>query len=83
MIYLLGANIVTFIIYGMDKLQAIRKKERIPERLLLILSVIGGCYGSFLGMVIFHHKIRKRKFKVVISLTIILWSLMICKGGIR
>lgn len=60
--YLIVINIVAWIAYGVDKKRAIRKQYRISERSLLGLSLFGGCIGSLLGMISFHHKIRKSKF---------------------
>lgn len=83
MIYLLAINIVSLIIFGIDKLQAIRKKERIPEKILEMLIIIGGCFGSFLGMFLFHHKIRKIKFLIIISFSMIVWSILLYRGVVR
>jgi uncharacterized membrane protein YsdA (DUF1294 family) len=37
---------------------------RIPESVLITIAVIGGSIGSILGMVLFHHKTRKAKFRI-------------------
>ena len=63
-IYLLAAiNILTFIVYGIDKQKAIRNKWRIPESQLLLLAVAGGSIGALCGMNIWHHKTQHLKFK--------------------
>ena len=49
-IYLIAINVVTFIVYGIDKMKAKRSKWRIPEATLLGLAVIGGSVGAWLGM---------------------------------
>lgn len=82
MIYLIGINIISFVLYGIDKGKAILKRERIPERILLILSLIGGCYGALLGMILFRHKIRKKKFIITALVSIILWTTIMIIGGI-
>ncbi|NLJ96537.1 MAG: DUF1294 domain-containing protein [Clostridiales bacterium] len=79
-IYLLAMNVIGFAIMGIDKLKAMRRGWRIPERTLLLIAIIGGTFGSFLGMVIFRHKINKRKFQLLLPLVslvyiIILWFL--------
>lgn len=66
--YLLGINLVTLIAYGLDKLFAIRKRFRISEAFLLITALLGGAYGALLGMVLFHHKISKPKFRYTVPL---------------
>ena len=71
--YLLIINIVSFLMYGMDKLFAIYKKNRIREVSLHILSLFGGCLGSIGGMLLFRHKTRKKRFYLWNILMIILW----------
>lgn len=60
--YFLVINLVTFLVYGIDKLAAKMQKWRIPEKVLLGFAVFGGSVGAFLGMQCFHHKTRKAKF---------------------
>ena len=61
--YLLAANVVTFILYGMDKYKAKKAKWRIPEVTLLLLAVVGGSVGAWMGMKVWHHKTMHKKFK--------------------
>lgn len=77
LIYLIILNIYSLIICLIDKLKAIKGRYRISERYLLLISFAGGCFGFFLGMLLFHHKTKKRKFYLLIPLMIILWLLMI------
>lgn len=51
-----GVNLLSFLLFGLDKLLAVRRKRRIPEATLLTLSVLCGSIGAMLGMLIFHHK---------------------------
>ena len=61
--YLIVINIVTFLVYGIDKWKAKQGSWRISEVSLLILAVIGGCIGALLGMKIWHHKTMHKKFR--------------------
>ena len=45
MYYLIVVNLLTWIIYGIDKWKAKRRAWRIPERTLLLLAAAGGCTG--------------------------------------
>ncbi len=81
MMYFLGINGISFIIFGIDKLEAIRKGNRIPEKILFIVSIVGGCFGAGVGMLIFHHKIRKPKFVVGIPALMVLWIIIWILGG--
>ena len=69
-VYLIIINILSFILYGIDKLKAIKKKERISEKTLILIGILGGSIGSIIGMNIFRHKTKKLKF--IISLPLIL-----------
>lgn len=63
---------------GYDKIQAILKKRRIPEMTLLSLIPIGGSIGTILGIIIFKHKIKKKKF-IILSILLSLLSIYIYK----
>lgn len=65
MIYFLIINFITFILYGIDKYLAKNNKWRIEEKTLIFLSLFGGAIGTPLAMIIFNHKIRKKKFWLV------------------
>ena len=61
--YLLVINAVAFFVYGIDKLKARKGWWRIPESTLLLLAIIGGSVGAWLGMKVWHHKTMHLKFK--------------------
>ena len=82
--YLIVINIVTFLVYGIDKWRSTsgrllptgHKKAkqgswRIPEATLLILAVIGGSIGALLGMKVWHHKTMHKKFKYGLPLILL------------
>ena len=61
--YLLAVNAVTFIVYGIDKYKAKKAKWRISKATLLLLAVLGGSVGAWMGMKVWHHKTMHKKFK--------------------
>ena len=61
--YLLAINAATFIVYGIDKYKAKKAKWRISEATLLLLAVLGGSIGAWMGMNVWHHKTMHKKFK--------------------
>ena len=77
--YLLIINIITFIIYGIDKYKSIKHKYRISEDTLIILAILGGAIGAFFGMIIFHHKTKKKKFTILIPIIMLLWVYILIK----
>ena len=76
-IFLLTINIIAFFLYGIDKKKAIDGKFRISEATLITLAVIGGAFGAFLGMKVFHHKTKKKKFTFTVPVFVLIWSLFI------
>lgn len=79
-VYLIIINIVAFGMYGIDKQKAIKKQWRIPEAKLLAVAAIGGSAGALFGMQFFHHKTRKRKFRLgvplILAVQLILWRFL-------
>ena len=67
-IYLVATNVVTFFIYGIDKWKAKHAKWRISEVALLVLAMLGGSVGAWMGMKAWHHKTMHKKFKYGIPL---------------
>ena len=82
--YLIVINVVTFLVYGIDKWKAKQSKWRIPEATLLLLAVIGGSVGAWLGMKTWHHKTMHKKFKyglpLILLAQIALIALTSCKA---
>lgn len=70
-IYFVTINVATFLVYGVDKWKAKRSKWRITEAALLLLAVLGGSIGAWLGMKVWRHKTMHKKFKYGIPLIII------------
>lgn len=77
LVYLVAINVVTVIVYGIDKWKAQFNKWRIPEATLLLLAVIGGSIGAWLGMRVWHHKTMHKKFKYGIPIIIILQLVLV------
>lgn len=61
--YLLAVNVLTFIVYGVDKWKACRGRWRVPEATLMGLAALGGSVGAWLAMQLFRHKTQKKKFR--------------------
>ncbi len=76
-----SADVVGLMLFGIDKYRATRKKKtrRIPERVLLAVSICGGALGGTLGMLLFRHKIRHPKFSVTLPpLAILQTAFVLC-----
>jgi uncharacterized membrane protein YsdA (DUF1294 family) len=59
---LLGLNVGTFLIAAFDKVRAQRGGQRVRERTLLVLALVGGSVGLVLAMFLARHKVRKPRF---------------------
>jgi len=57
------ASGIGLILMGYDKIAAKIGAYRVPEMGFHFLSLIGGVFGVVLGILLFHHKIRKPTFK--------------------
>ena len=70
--YLITINIITFILYALDKYNAIHGKWRIRELVLLLFAIIGGAIGAILAMKTFRHKTKKAKFTIGIPVILLI-----------
>jgi len=71
-LYFLVINILTFLLFALDKYKAEKNKWRIAEGTLLSISFLGGATGGLIGMVVFKHKLSKKKFTLGMPIFIIL-----------
>jgi len=68
--WLLAVNLVTLFTFWYDKLIAGSKRQRVPEKVLLGLALVGGTPGAILGMQQFRHKTAKASFKRKLRLVV-------------
>ncbi len=61
-LYLIVMNMITYIVFAIDKKRAIRGAWRIPEATLFGLSIAGGSVGGILAMRICRHKTKHMSF---------------------
>ena len=61
--YLVVINLVSFMMFGIDKYKARRGQWRISEATLLAVAAIGGSIGAWMGMKVWHHKTLHSKFR--------------------
>ena len=75
--YILVMSIVAFCVCGADKFAAQRQKSRVPEKVLILLSALGGSVGMYLGMFTFRHKTKHWYFVVGIPAIILVQAALI------
>ena len=69
---LLLLNLISFLLMGIDKYRAKKKNRRIPERTLLWSAFLFGGAGGFVGMRLFRHKTKHKKFTILLPLFLLL-----------
>lgn len=72
LIYLAVISLVSVVITIHDKLSAKRSKRRVPERTLIMLSLVGGSAAMYVTMQLIRHKTRHAKFMIGIPLIMLL-----------
>lgn len=78
-IYLCALSLITVILFGTDKVAAVRRRRRISERTLLSFMLFGGGVGGFIGIYFFRHKSnfrRKYYFHITLWLSLIIEALV-------
>lgn len=71
MIYMGIINVITFLAFAIDKINAVKGKRRIRIITLLGLAFVGGSLGALLGMYTLRHKTKVNYFTVGIPLIIV------------
>lgn len=65
------ANLVAFTLMGVDKWKARTGRYRISEATLLLWCICLGALGGWLGMQVFRHKTRHRKFTLTVPVLMV------------
>ena len=70
-------NLFTFLVLGLDKRKAIKRRRRISDSTLLALAFLLGAPGVLIAMPVFRHKTKKPLFLVLVPLALIANFLMV------
>lgn len=65
-------SIMTFVLFAWDKHLACVQKNRVPELLLLLFSLLGGAFGALCAMIFFRHKTLHKKFTICVPVFLFL-----------
>lgn len=85
MYYAMLMSVFSCLMMGFDKKRSMKRgARRISERTLWMYAILGGALGTWLGMLLFRHKIQKSAFKVGIPLLVLLqWGYFtVCAAGL-
>lgn len=78
--YFTVLSLLALIMMKVDKTQAQRRGQRIPEKNLWSVAILGGGIGAYIGMMMFRHKTKHTDFRVgflmlaVIDAAALMWS---------
>lgn len=75
--WLVAINLTAFMVYGADKTMAEGRRVRVPEKVLLLLALLFGSLGAWLGMQFFRHKTAKQSFKIQFWLAVFLQAALV------
>lgn len=70
--YLIGISFFAVLVTCADKFQAINNGQRVPEKTLFVLSILGGSVAMFVTMLIIRHKTKKKRFMLGIPFIVVL-----------
>jgi uncharacterized membrane protein YsdA (DUF1294 family) len=75
--WFLSVNLLTLLIYDVDKLAACKSWRRIPEATLLLFGVLGGWPGAIAGQRLFRHKTQKQPFRTYFYISVVVNVLVV------
>ena len=75
--YLVVANLIGFVLMGIDKRKAKKKQWRIPEKTLFLSAILGGSVGALYGMHLFRHKTKHKSFVFGLPAILIVQMLLV------
>ncbi len=75
-LYFVIINIISVIITVYDKRAARKHKRRVPEKELMMFSVLGGSLCMYITMITIRHKTKHPKFMIGIPLIFVLEMLV-------
>lgn len=76
-IYTAFINVLAIAVTVLDKYKAIRRKWRIRESALILISLLGGGAGMYLTMLVIRHKTKHLKFMLGIPLIILIQTALL------
>lgn len=70
--YFICINLITLIVFAMDKISSQSNAWRTRENTLLGLALMGGSIGALLAMHFFRHKTKKGSFLMLLAVILLL-----------
>ena len=74
-LYFVSINLISGILFAYDKNAAKNNRQRIPERTLHLLEILGGAFANLVLMYTLRHKNRKFSYWAWTWVVMIVWIL--------
>ena len=71
-LYFVLISVISITVTIVDKINAVRNKRRVSEKVLFTLAILGGSVCMYITMLVIRHKTRKLKFMLGIPLIALL-----------
>ncbi|WP_150274744.1 DUF1294 domain-containing protein [Paenibacillus tepidiphilus] len=65
-------NVIGYVVMAEDKDKARKRRDRVPEKTLFLLALMGGALGVLIAMYRKRHKTRHASFRIGIPLLLVL-----------
>jgi uncharacterized membrane protein YsdA (DUF1294 family) len=75
--YIIAVNLCAFVLFGVDKCKAKKGWVRISEAFLLLMAIVGGSVGAWIGMKVWRHKTLHKKFRYGLPAIILVQMVLI------
>lgn len=82
-VYIAAVSVISVILTAVDKINAVKHKQRVPEKTLMLFGLFGGAFAMYITMKTIRHKTLHKKFMVGLPLEIIFHISLICFLYIR
>ncbi len=76
-LWIVIANIVTYILFFADKKASETRSRRISEKMLLLWCAVGGSLGGYMAMHHFRHKTKKQTFRYRFFILVAIQALLV------
>ena len=76
LLWLIIINIASIIVCIADKIKAKKRKRRISEKTLMLMSLMGGALFMYTTMRLIRHKTLHKKFMIGLPVIIIFYSII-------
>lgn len=74
--YLIIMNLAELILMIADKRRAASGQWRIPENVLLVMGILGGALGGWIGMYLVRHKTKHLQFVLLMPLMTLVYGIL-------